>query len=722
MVTLRASLKARALQVFAGYTLLILVYAMWVMFGGPSLVRIAFAQLFVLAVRVAVVMLARAASANLSPSPSFRSWRYFAVAFSLWALTDSIVLLFLLLGREPPGSPSILDWLRFAGYFSALAGVISYPSKPPERFGRLRDLMDVSILIAASLVLSWLVFVRAALEIETPILVYWNTAPLVFDLIMLILTVRIALLGAARPDGHVFTLLGFSFSILYLSDLASGYLAVGTSSRPGSLVEAGWMLAGLSFAAAAYQFLRPRIGPRASPLPGWYRRVGPRFETVFPIAFAYLVVGLTAFDWRFSGKVDGLGLGSAVVISLFLVARQGLIAGQFEMRQYATLFNTSTDLAFICDGDGRLRLLNPALRNAIGRRRTPELELNLKDFLVAGQSSEEVLATAMEGDWAGEVSFQDREGSIFPVSLSLRPVYDERRGKTVIAATGYDLTHVKQREGELESALGQLEATRTELEALNLALEEKVRERTLELQRMIADLARLNEELTELDRLKTEFVTLVSHELRAPLTNIRTGIELLLDGTSTMTEEVKDYLRMVHSETERLTRFVEAILDLSALEAGRFPLEIHRLDIEALIRGVVGRLPRGFVERLQLEFPDRFSAVEADSQALSSALFHVIDNAVKYAPDGPVRVRSRVEGDMVRVEVIDQGPGIPPEQRERVFEPFHRLDASDSREVYGHGLGLHLCKRMLEAMGGRVSVDDAPDGGAQVILWLPRSA
>jgi signal transduction histidine kinase len=121
-------------------------------------------------------------------------------------------------------------------------------------------------------------------------------------------------------------------------------------------------------------------------------------------------------------------------------------------------------------------------------------------------------------------------------------------------------------------------AARTE-PGLNRDLEAKVDARTQELKRTVEDLDRLNRELLELDRLKSEFVTLVSHELRAPLTNIRTGVELLLPEDGGMPAQARDSLELILEETERLGGFVESILDLSALEAGRFPLSIEPLNL-----------------------------------------------------------------------------------------------------------------------------------------------
>ncbi len=108
----------------------------------------------------------------------------------------------------------------------------------------------------------------------------------------------------------------------------------------------------------------------------------------------------------------------------------------------------------------------------------------------------------------------------------------------------------------------------------------------------------------------------------------------------------------------------------------------------------------------------------ADERALTSVLFHLIDNARKYASEGEIRLTGAAHAGQVQVSVSDQGPGIPQAERERIFEMFHRLDASDAREIYGHGLGLHLVRRLLEAMGGGIRAEEAPGGGTRMLLWL----
>jgi PAS domain S-box-containing protein len=500
-----------------------------------------------------------------------------------------------------------------------------------------------------------------------------------------------------------------------LSDLAAAYLTLQDDLRPGTMIEAGWLAGALLFVAAS----QSRLGS-VVPAPSVLRVRRLRLEPLLPVAFTYAIVGYTALDWRFSGRLDWGGVGVAALLTLLLFARQGAIAGQSEMRQFAAVVNSSTDLSFICEADGRLRLANPALRKAVGARR-PSEPVHLGDFLAADVPIGRLLQMSQNEGWEGEVSFRRRDGASFPVSLSLIPVADERRAGPIIVGTAHDLTTVKEREIDLRAALSQLASAQRELEALNRELETKVEDRTRELASTVANLERLNEELKALDRLKSEFVTLVSHELRAPLTNIRGGVELILAGYPEERASVKETLGLVMAETERLARFVEAILDLSALEAGRFPIHLGPLEVDDLARMACARFPEFGAGRLRYRVPAGLPRVMADERALTSVLFHVLDNARKYAPLGEITVEAEAAEGLVYVFVSDTGPGIPAEERDRVFEIFHRLDSSDSREVYGHGLGLHLSRQLLLAMNGGIRAEEAAGGGARITFWLPQA-
>jgi PAS domain S-box-containing protein len=550
-----------------------------------------------------------------------------------------------------------------------------------------------------------------------PIHIFWLTVWPVFDFLFTVLSIRLSLLVINPDEIKAFRYLIVTVMVLVVTDLLHGYVVVETSSRSANLVRSGWMLSNLLI-------LLVSRGIQERPITEFIQNKRSaitrslRVEPLLPIVATYAVVGVTVLDWWSSGELDWLGVVSAALLSLLLFARQGIIVGQMEMRQFAALINASADIAFICLPDGELRLTNPALEHSVGLSSKPNHPLNLARF-IEGNSLNSILQEALEEGWSGEVTFRRMDKTTFPVSLALRSVRDERNERPMLVGTGHDLTTVKQREIDLRTALDEVASARKELESLNTELEEKVQIRTRELEETVAEMRRLLDELKVLDRLKTEFVALVSHELRAPLTNIRSGVELILKGSAGFKPSARESLHLVQSETERLAQFVETILDLSALEAGKFPLQVQPLRLDKVLKDLSNRyLEKEGVNRLVITASTDLPLVSADRQALDSVLFHLIDNALKYAPSGDIGIEAWPDKTNVYVAISDSGPGIPREDREKVFELFYRRDMSDAREVYGYGLGLPMVRRLLEAMHGGITIEDSTSGGARFVFWL----
>ena len=337
-----------------------------------------------------------------------------------------------------------------------------------------------------------------------------------------------------------------------------------------------------------------------------------------------------------------------------------------------------------------------------------------------------LLKLGLEQGWSGEVEWIRRDGSHFPAYLALRPVQGEGSARAVLAGTAHDLTEQKRRQTELSQAYEQVTAIQQALQSLNLQLEERVAEKTASLSDAYERLSEQHQALQALDRLKSEFVSLVSHELRAPLTNIAGGIELALMRPESLAPPARETLTLVQAEIQRLTQFVETILDLSALEASRMPLYPAPLALEsavATVRAKFAAQPNSPASaRLRFDLPRDLPLVVADERGLTSVLFHLLDNALKYAPEGTVELTGWVEGGLVYVAVTDHGPGISPKAADIIFEKFQRLNSGDAQAVYGHGLGLYMVRRLLQAMDGDVRFEPAPEGGARFIFWLPAAA
>jgi heavy metal sensor kinase len=234
-----------------------------------------------------------------------------------------------------------------------------------------------------------------------------------------------------------------------------------------------------------------------------------------------------------------------------------------------------------------------------------------------------------------------------------------------------------------------------------------------------------NETLERLERAFVElrrFTADASHELRTPLTALRSVGEVGLRGARTA-EEYRDVIGTMLEEVDRLSRLADELLTLARAEAGQRRLRREPVDLAALAADVVENLGVLAEERAQtLETRvDGPVTVTGDRLALRQALLNLVDNAIKYAPDGTrVTVRAVSTGTYAVLEVVDEGPGIAAEHREKVFERFYRVDTSRSREMGGTGLGLSLVKWTAEAHGGSVSLASGPERGCTFRIVLPR--
>lgn len=267
-----------------------------------------------------------------------------------------------------------------------------------------------------------------------------------------------------------------------------------------------------------------------------------------------------------------------------------------------------------------------------------------------------------------------------------------------------------------------------ELRALYADLEGEMRERTRklelarhELETRNAQLHQAYQELKDLDRLKSDFVSMVSHELRSPLTNISGAIELMLEEEELSDEYVRRMLGVVGNQTQRLIRLVKGVLDVSRIEAGRLHLDRKAVDILPIMQRVMQSLqPTTVFHWFELPKVDNCPPVWGDEDRIEEMIFNLLDNAIKFSPSGgPITIEMEVGDCETTVSITDPGVGIPADKLDRIFWKFHRLDSEDSRETYGHGLGLYITKGLAEAHGGRIWVESTEGHGSTFSFTLP---
>lgn len=230
--------------------------------------------------------------------------------------------------------------------------------------------------------------------------------------------------------------------------------------------------------------------------------------------------------------------------------------------------------------------------------------------------------------------------------------------------------------------------------------------------------------IRQLENTRREFVANVSHELRTPLSLIKGFVETLLNGAKDNPAVAEKFLRTIERHAQRLSNLIEDLLTISRLESGGITLQLRDTDLHEFTTRMLEEMQTRAAERnttLRNEVPAGLHA-RADLDRLQQVFVNLVENAVKYGRAGghmTVTGRARPDGK-AELCVSDDGPGIPPEARERVFERFYRVDRARSRETGGTGLGLSIVKHIVQSHGGEVWVESEPDQGAKFFFTLPQ--
>ncbi len=260
-----------------------------------------------------------------------------------------------------------------------------------------------------------------------------------------------------------------------------------------------------------------------------------------------------------------------------------------------------------------------------------------------------------------------------------------------------------------------------EIQSWNVKLEERVKERTKELEEAMEEVARL-EAVRQMDRLKSEFISSISHELRTPLGFITGYVTTLLRSDVPHSEETRqEFLQIIKEESEKLLELVENLLDTSRIQAGSFTVEKGPIDISELARKVVEKV-KSITDRhsFLLSFEPTLPLVPGDSQRLEQVLHNLLDNAIKYSPHGSqITISGEIKDGHIKVSIADEGQGIPQAELGKIFNAFYRISDSDAQKVRGAGLGLTICKAIVEAHGGSIWAENAQGKGNIFCFTLP---
>lgn len=347
-----------------------------------------------------------------------------------------------------------------------------------------------------------------------------------------------------------------------------------------------------------------------------------------------------------------------------------------------------------------------------GSARLPDLLRLCERFMGANKAQELFLTYARQRGVGDVQAIQPDARLVQFVETQLAGAVGSASARVLVAST------VEEETLTPEDVLRILDET-SQLRAHSLELEEK----SASLERATAELRAANEQLKSLDRLKDDFMSSVTHELRTPLTSIRALAELLRDDPKIELAQRSKFIDIIVSETERLSRLVNQVLDMAKIESGHAEWLTEPVDMVALVRQAVATTAELFRERqidVEVTLPQQVPALKADADRLMQVMLNLLSNAAKFVPmpGGRVGVSMSSDDAGVTVSVQDNGPGVPVAQQALVFERF-RQGGDASNRPQGTGLGLPISRRIVAHFGGRLWLESEPPLGARFSFFLP---
>jgi two-component system, OmpR family, phosphate regulon sensor histidine kinase PhoR len=230
-------------------------------------------------------------------------------------------------------------------------------------------------------------------------------------------------------------------------------------------------------------------------------------------------------------------------------------------------------------------------------------------------------------------------------------------------------------------------------------------------------------ELRRLEEIRKDFVANVSHELRTPVSNIQGYAETLLQGALDDRINAKEFIAVIHSDSQRLAVLINDLLDLSKIESGKMALNLELNNLKEIVDDACSKIQKKINEKainFNVAIPDNAKTIYCDKEKIAQAVLNLAENAVKYTPEkGTVKIEASKGNGFIKVDVIDSGIGIPEEHIPRIFERFYRVDKARSRELGGTGLGLSIVKHIVQTHSGEVWVHSIPSKGSTFSFTIP---
>ena len=676
--------------------LFMLLWTLILFSSAPGPVRLAATTIGMVggAIAMAVGFRTRALSAlrtgdNPGARRRARAWNRFATAGVLAALSN-LLLIGLSTISDDPAAPVAGSIVLFLALASAVAGMFTFPLARRRATDLARMVLDGVVLGGSALCVLSLTVLPDILDVAQGNKVF-STAVSVGDIILATVAVLL-MLRAAPQDRLPLAVAALGFTCYAASDLAYGVISSAGAYAFGTPTDLGWIVGYALFALGAHS-------PGSEATPHGERPVErtPVVGTV--IMFGLLLVAGTFCLVEFDD--DTLSTPSAVLFVAVLVAalaRQVLLvvdndrlhrglerAVEDRTRQlrqeteWSRLLVTSVgDGIYGVDPDGLVTFVNPAAAEALGYA-PKELEGRIAHTAFHATQPDGVPFPAercyiteavveQKITHAEEDTYLRSDGLAVPVEVTATPLIDD--GVSVGAVVVF--RDVTQRR--------------------------------------------------EVDRMKSEFVSMVSHELRTPLTAIRGALGLIAGGVvGELNPKTRRMVEIALVSTDRLGRLINEILDIERIESGMLSMDLATHPCRSLVEAAVGQVQVLAEEvGVRVSVGDTEGQVYADADRVVQTLLNLLGNAIKFSHRGGyVSVRSQAKGEFVEFAIRDDGRGIPEDKLDDIFDRFSQVDSSDAREKGGSGLGLSISRSIVERLGGRIWARNNPGVGATFLFTLP---
>ena len=420
----------------------------------------------------------------------------------------------------------------------------------------------------------------------------------------------------------------------------------------------------------------------------YIRKDGSRFPAI---------VSVTALRNDHGGIIGYLLIGTDNTARKRVEAEQQKLDQRLRDQHFYTrsLIESNIDALMTTDAAGIITDVNRQMEALTGCTRDELIGAPFKNYFTdperAAAGIKRVLREKKITNY--ELTARARDGKMTVVSYNATTFYDRDRTLQGVFAAARDITERRHIEQMLQEKNVELESAKS------------VAEQTVE-------------RLEEVEQLKKGFLSTVSHELRTPLTSIRGSLGLLASGAAgPLSDQVVEIVALAERNAIRLMALIEDILDLERLETGKIELQMTRVPIASILRRAMESLAAFGAHGVTVDAPNVSSSIDVDADRIVQVLVNLLSNAVKFSPPGGVvTIAVTVDGQWTEFRVIDHGRGVPAAHRRAIFERFRQVDPSDAREKGGAGLGLAICKSIVEQHGGSIGVES--EEGVGSAFWF----